>query len=210
MCFRNFLVRKKIWIRRGCHVFPSKSFCPKLPKNIVRAPSCVSKLFWYQKSSDNRSIASLSSFFVSHRQESSRANPSVSEIFLFQNVLDNGGITVLSIVFVSQCRKICGDPSNDSKNLGHPKKFYAKQGCFTIFRGKRLVSQYQKTSWGTLLSFRKVLVRKKLMDKKVSVTFFRRSVFVPKCRKTSWAHPPVFQNYSGFKFFWIIRVSRFC
>ena len=28
---------------------------------------------------------------------------------------------ILSIVFVSQCREICGEPSYDSKNLGHPK-----------------------------------------------------------------------------------------
>ena len=45
----------------------------------------------------------------------------VSELFWFQNLLDNRGITILSIVFVSQCRKFCGEPSNDSKKLGHPK-----------------------------------------------------------------------------------------
>ena len=78
----------------GCHVFPSNFFCPKLPKNIVRAPSCVSKLFWYQKSLDNRSIAILSSFFVSHRQESSRANPSV-----FQNY---SGFKIFWIIRVSR------------------------------------------------------------------------------------------------------------
>ena len=46
----------------------------------------------------------------------------VSELFWFQNFLDNRVITFLSIVFVAQCRKICGEPSNDSKDLGHPKK----------------------------------------------------------------------------------------
>ena len=41
-----------------------------------------------------------------------------SELFWFYNFLDNRGITILSIVFVSQCRKIGGESSNDSKNLG--------------------------------------------------------------------------------------------
>ena len=48
------------------------------------------------------------------------------------------------------------------------------------------------------------------MDKKGGVTFFRRSFFVPNLRKISWANLSVFQNYSGFKIFWIIGVSLFC
>ena len=44
----------------------------------------------------------------------------VSGFFWFQNFADNRGVTILSIVFVSQCQKICGEPSNDSKK-GHPK-----------------------------------------------------------------------------------------
>ena len=77
LCFRNFLVQKKIWIRRECHVFPSKFFCPKLPKNIVGEPSCVSELIWYQNSLDNRGITILSIFLVSYRQKSPCANRSV-------------------------------------------------------------------------------------------------------------------------------------
>ena len=45
----------------------------------------------------------------------------VSELFWYQKFLDNRGFTILSFVFVSQCRKICGAASNDSKKLGHPK-----------------------------------------------------------------------------------------
>ena len=45
----------------------------------------------------------------------------VSELFWFQKFLANRGITGLSIVFVSQRRKICGEPSNDSKKLGRAK-----------------------------------------------------------------------------------------
>ena len=42
-------------------------------------------------------------------------------IFCYQNFSDNRVIKLLSVVFVSQCRKICGEPFNDSKKLGHPK-----------------------------------------------------------------------------------------
>ena len=48
------------------------------------------------------------------------------------------------------------------------------------------------------------------MDKKGGVTFFRRSFFVPNCRKTSCAHPPVFQNCFGIKSLQIIGVSQVC
>ena len=51
----------------------------------------------------------------------------VSELFWYQNVLDNRVITILSIVFVSQCQKTCGEPSNDSKKLGHPKILCTKE-----------------------------------------------------------------------------------
>ena len=45
----------------------------------------------------------------------------VSEMFWYQKFVDNRGITILSFVFVSQCQKNCGEASNDSKKLGHPK-----------------------------------------------------------------------------------------
>ena len=48
------------------------------------------------------------------------------------------------------------------------------------------------------------------MDKKEGVTFFRRSFFAPNRRNSSWANLSVFQNYSGFKIFWIIGSSQFC
>ena len=51
----------------------------------------------------------------------------VSELFWYQNVLDNRVITFLSILFVSQYQKICVQPSNDSKKLGHPKCLCTKE-----------------------------------------------------------------------------------
>ena len=69
LCFRNFLVRKKTWIGRECHVFPSNFVCPKSPKNIVGEPFFLSEIFWYQKFFDNRGITILSNFFVSHCQK---------------------------------------------------------------------------------------------------------------------------------------------
>ena len=83
---------------------------------------------------------------------------------------------------------------------GHPK-FYAWKRSSTIFRGKNLVSQYRKTSWGTLLCSKIFLVRKKFMDKKGDVTFFRWSLFAPKATKTSWVSHSVFQKCSGIKSF---------
>ena len=49
VCIRNFLVRKKLWRRKGYHDFPSKFFCPTVPKNFVREQFCVSKKFWYRR-----------------------------------------------------------------------------------------------------------------------------------------------------------------
>ena len=61
-------------------------------------------------------------FFAPSRRKTSWANPCV-----FQNCSSFKFFwikgTILSIVFVSQCQKNCGEPSNDSKNLGHPKNF---------------------------------------------------------------------------------------
>ena len=42
---------KSFWIRRGCHVFPSKFFCPKSPKTSWVSPSVFQKcsgikMFW--------------------------------------------------------------------------------------------------------------------------------------------------------------------
>ena len=63
------------------------------------------------------------------------------------------------------------------------QKIYAWKRSSKIFPGKSLVSQYRKTSCGTLLCSKNFLVRKKFMDKKGGVKFFRRSFFVPSRRK---------------------------
>ena len=49
---------------------------------------------------------------------------------------------------------------------------------------------------GTLLCFRELLVWKKIRDKKVGVSFYRRKFFVSRRRKTSWANPSVFEKVS--------------
>ena len=41
--------------------------------------------------------------------------------FQYQTFLDKEGITDLPIVFDSQSQKFCGEPSNESEKLGHPK-----------------------------------------------------------------------------------------
>ena len=119
----------------------------------------------------------------------------------FRNVLISKslwikGITILSKFFVSGTEIFVGNPSMIHKNLAMDR-FYAPKRSSTIFGGKFLVSQYRKTSWGTLLYFRKVLVRKKIIDKKAVVTIFRRKFFVTRRRKTSWPNPSVFQKNSS-------------
>ena len=87
----------------------------------------------------------------------------VSEFFSFQNFLDKRGITILSIVFVSQYQKTCGEPSIDSKSLGHPNNlciieeilgFPWKSFSLTVpknFVGERFCLsekfKYGKSSW---------------------------------------------------------------
>ena len=55
----------------------------------------------------------------------------------------------------------------------------------------------EKIRRGTVFCFRKFLVWKKLGDRKVGVTFYRRIFFVSLRRKTSWANPSVFEEVSS-------------
>ena len=130
-------------------------------------------------------------------------------MFSYQKFLDSRGIKILSVLFVSQYQKICVQPSNDSKKLGHPKFLCTKEEVndfpwinfgLTVpknFMGERFcVSenfQYGNNLW-----------------RRRGVTFFRHELFVQNRRKSSWANLSVFQNYSGFKVFWILGLSLFC
>ena len=51
LCFRKFLVSKKVKDKRGgeCQVFPSKLFCPTVPNHIVEEAFWVSEMFAYRK-----------------------------------------------------------------------------------------------------------------------------------------------------------------
>ena len=61
-------------------------------------------------------------FFLSHIAEKHRGRTLLCFRFvLVSNFLDSRGITNLLIVCVSECRKICREPFNDSKQLGRPK-----------------------------------------------------------------------------------------
>ena len=67
-----------------------------------------------------------------------------------------------------------------------------------------------KLRGGMLLSFRKARIRKKFMDKKGGVTFFRRFFLSQYRRKISRANLSVFQKCYAIKFFCLIWVSQFC
>ena len=58
--------------------------------------------------------------------------------------------------------------------------------------------------------FEKISSMEKINGWEGGVTSFRRKLFVPNRRKTTWANPSVFQKGSGIKFFCVVRVSRFC
>ena len=76
-------------------------------------------------------------------------------------------------------------------------KFYSPKRSSTYFRGKTLVSQYRKTSWGNAFVFQKTSSTEKIYGEERSVTFFRRKLFVSRRRRTSWANPSVFQKISS-------------
>ena len=104
----------------------------------MSAPSCVSELFWYQKSLDNRGITILSIFLVSYRQKSPWANRSVFQKF-----------SCFKIFWIIGASRFC------RLFLSHSTE---------KFRG------------GTFLASRKVLVRKKFLDKK-GLSLFSVEVF---------------------------------
>ena len=101
----KFQYGKSSWISRGCHVYPSMFFGPKLPKNVVGDTSV------FQKCSGIKifSIIGVSQFFEFFCLTSPKiivGEPVCdSELFWFPNFLDNMGITILSTLFVSQYRK---------------------------------------------------------------------------------------------------------
>ena len=134
--------------KKGGVTFFRRSFYPQIAQKSSWAnPSVFQnysgfKIFWIIGSSQ------FCQFFCLTSPKIIVSEPvCVSELFWYQNVLENRGITILSIVFFSQCRKICGEPSNDSKKLGHPKKLCTKEE-FNDFQWIILVSQYREASWG--------------------------------------------------------------
>ena len=108
--------------KKGVSRFSVEVFSSQIAEKYRGRPFCVSEMFWFQKFFDNKGITFLVEIFCVTLPKIIVGEPvCVSELFWFQNLLDNRGITILSIVFVSQCQKICGEPFNDSKKLGHPK-----------------------------------------------------------------------------------------
>ena len=61
LCFKDFLVWKKMDERGGYHDFRAKCFCLTVPKKFVGEPFCVSKEFWYRNFS-SRGVGKLHGF----------------------------------------------------------------------------------------------------------------------------------------------------
>ena len=81
---------------------------------------------------------------------------------------------------------------------GHPKILCMEEE-FNDFPWKKFSLTVPKNFVGNAFVFQNFLVRKKFMDKKGDVTFFRWSLFAPKAPKTSWVSHSVFQKCSGIK-----------
>ena len=89
----------------------------------------VSEMFWYQKFLDNRGTTILSFFFVSHRQESSRANPSVFQNYSCFKIFWIIGVSRFCRLFLfHSAEKFVENPLMIQKIQGTQKKFMQKRG----------------------------------------------------------------------------------
>ena len=116
----------------------------------------------------------------------------------FQNFLDNRGITSLWIVFVSECRKICGQPVNDSKKLEHPK-LLCKIGDFHELRSKKFSLTSPKNIVGEFFVVSKHLGCRKYLCKRVEggITILRRFIFCLNFLKKFVGDPSLYEKISG-------------
>ena len=130
LCFRKFLVWKKLWIRGGYHVFPSENFWSHFTEKLRRGPFSGWQNFGYRKLFCMRWISRLS--------------------------VRGGGLARVSVdYFMSHSTKnFPREPFSVSLLLGIGK-FYAKEGSITIFYQKFSLSQYQKFRRWSLL-FQKI------------------------------------------------------
>ena len=118
----------------------------------------------------------------------------------FEKNLDNQVSRFCQNVSSHLPKFLVGNSSIVHENLAM-HKFYAPKRNSTIFRGKILVSEYRKTSWGNAFVFQKISSTEKSYGEEGSVTFFHRKLLVQNRRKTSWANPSVFQKCSDIKIF---------
>ena len=83
-CIRKLRVSNFFFMGRGYHAFLSKILSVRLPKEFVREPFCVSKNFWYRKSSCIAGGASriCRPFFVSRDRKTSKVS-----LLCFRNFL---------------------------------------------------------------------------------------------------------------------------
>ena len=169
-----------------------------MPKNFVGGPLSfgnvlILKSFWITSYQDFVEFFCLASPKIIVGETSC-----VSEIFWFPYFLDNTGITILSIVFVSQCREICGEPSNDSKNLGYPR-FLCIMGEFHDFPWKTFSLTVPKNLVGEHFCVSEKFWYQKILDNRVItiLPYF----FVSHRQESSRANPSVFKIYSCFSEF---------
>ena len=123
LCFRKYPVVKKFMDKRGEYQdFPSKTFCPTVPKISVGEPFCVSQNFWYRKN-----------LWI-------RGGGGGREYHDFLS----------KILCLTLPKNIVGEHFSVSLFSGI-QKFYASEGYVTIFRRNFLTHSTETFRRGTLL-----------------------------------------------------------
>ena len=144
-------------------------------------------------------VSQFCQFFLSHIAKNHRGRTLLCfRIICYESFSDNRVITILSIVFVSQCRKICGEPFNDSKKLEH-LKLLCIIGEFHEFLSKNFSLTRPKNIVGERFVVSKHLGCRKILCERVEggITILRRFIFCLIFLKNFVGNPSLYDKISG-------------
>ena len=202
--FKNFLVWKKNMDKKGgVTFFRRKLFVPNRQKTSWANPSVFQKRSGIKNFLDNSGITILS-IFLSHSTENFHMRTLVFQNFSgIENFLDNELSRFCWFLLSHIAEKHHGWTLLCFRNVLESKNIWitaVSRFCWTF------CLTVPKHFVGGPLRLRNVLVSKNFSKLKyhdfVEFFFSHR-------QKSPWANCSVFQNCSGIKIFWIIRVSRF-
>ena len=191
-----------------------------MPKNLVGEPllCCFSENFRWRKSLWIRGGGGLKisiEIILSHSAEKFRRGESFSVSLNsgIEKVWIAGGRGSITIFRRSFCLTVpkyfLGEHFGVSEQFFYQKFSCIAVGATRFCRNFFSQDRNEKLCKGTLLFSRKVLVSKKVMDKRGHITIFSRSFYFSQCRKISWASFQCFRKLGYRKILCIIGVSRF-